>query len=225
LPAESWTGDTFLCSISFDHHVTFSRLTSACIGVVVVSPDQFRSERELAIRYLSPDELTAHPMNAREHGPRHIRQLMRSIQTFGFISFILVDANGVVIAGHGRLEAAKRLKRPTVPVVQVDHLTAEQVKAYMLTDNRLAEVSRWNEEMLTAVFKDLTSVDLNFDIEVTGFSTTEIDLLILDLDGGEGAEGDDEVPAPNGPPISELNDLFELGNHRLLCASALVDKI
>ena len=123
--------------------------------------------------------------NPRTHSEKQIGQIAASIETFGFTNPVLIDASGTVIAGHGRLRAAKQLGMDTVPTVQLEYLTDEQVRAYVIADNKLAECAGWDRDLLAIELQELTELDLDFDLEVIGFETTEIDLLI---DGGE--EGD-----------------------------------
>lgn len=128
-----------------------------------------------------------------------------------------------MIAGHGRVRAAKQLGMDTVPTVQLEHLSDEQVRAYVIADNRLAECAGWDRDLLAIELQELAEIDLAFDLEVTGFETPELDLLI-----GGGADDTETDPAddwrgldPNVPTVSRLGDLWQIGPHRLLCANAL----
>lgn len=174
---------------------------------------------ELCIEYLSEAELKLDPANPRNHSPRHIKQLAKSIETFGFNAPILIDDNGVVVAGHGRLAAARQSKTTQVPAIRLRHLSENQRRAYMIADNRLNELSSWNEQRLTEILLDLSGADLNFDLDATGFSVAEVDLMISDI-GEDAPEEREPVPEP-GPAVSALGDRWQLGVHRIVCGSAL----
>ena len=165
-------------------------------------------------------ELKAAPGNARVHGARQIQQIAKSILTFGFVSPVLVDANDEVIAGHGRLLAARELGWTEVPTLTLAHLTPAQVKAYRIADNRLTECSSWDDRLLAEQLALLASVELDFDLSVTGFELPEIDLRIQSLEVEPEAEQGLE-PAPDAPVVSRLGDLWLLGPHRLYCGNAL----
>jgi 16S rRNA G966 N2-methylase RsmD len=161
--------------------------------------------------------------NPRTHSEKQIRQIAASIETFGFTNPVLIDTTSTVIAGHGRVRAAKRLGMDTVPTVQLEHLSDEQVRAYVIADNRLAECAGWDRDLLAIELQGLAEIDLDFDLEVMGFETAEIDLLI-----GGGAEEGEPDPAdawpgldPGAPTVSRPGDLWQIGPHRLLCADAL----
>jgi DNA modification methylase len=166
-------------------------------------------------------ELQPNKRNARLHSKKQVHQIAASIREFGFNNPVLIDSDGVILAGHGRVEAAKLVGLELVPVLRIDHLTDEQKRAYALADNKIALNAGWDLEMLALDLKELSVLDLKFDLEVTGFETAEIDLLI---DGtGTAAKSDraDDVPEPQSSAVSELGDLWLLGNHRLLCGNAL----
>src|SRR5438876_3130053 len=152
-----------------------------------------RAISALTIRYKDPARLKARAGNPRTHTPKQIKQIAASIKEFGFISPILIDRDGGIIAGHGRVEAAKLIGMSDVPTVRVDHLTPTQVRAYVIADNRLAENAGWDRALLTLELQEL-SVELNFDVTVTGFETTEIDLLISEM-GEDSSDEADEIPA------------------------------
>ncbi|MCZ6772727.1 MAG: site-specific DNA-methyltransferase [Proteobacteria bacterium] len=168
-------------------------------------------------------ELKPYARNARTHNPKQIQQIAASIREFGFTVPVLIDAESTIIAGHARVEAAKRLGMECVPVIQIDHLTQAQKRAYIIADNRLAELAGWDEELLAVEFKFLTEIDIEFDVGITGFETAEIDLLIEGVEGIE-AEPDpaDEIPEPNleRPAVSQPGDMWLLGANRLLCGDA-----
>lgn len=140
----------------------------------------------LAIVYRSPDELIPYARNARRHTPTQVQRIAGSIREFGFVNPILLDGERGIIAGHGRLEAAKMLGLQTVPTVQLAHLSPLQAKALVLADNRLAELSDWDDEMLKLELSELQEVGV--DISVAGF----------DLDEGFDDPGDAEGSLPDG---------------------------
>jgi DNA modification methylase len=175
----------------------------------------------LKITYKSPTHLKPRINNPRTHTKKQIEQIAASIKEFGFISPVLIDGADGIIAGHGRVEAAKLIGMSDVPTVCVDHLKPAQVRAYVIADNKLAENAGWDRALLALELQEL-SVDLNFDVTVTGFETAEIDLLIQDLNQGTPDEAD-EVPEVDRaePAVSRPGDLWRIGNHVLLCGDAL----
>jgi DNA modification methylase len=166
-------------------------------------------------------ELAAHPRNPRTHDREQICAIARSIESFGFNAPILVDQDNRIVAGHGRFEAAKRLKLQSVPVIRLEHLTEAQARAYMLADNKLTDRSSWDDGQLAILLKELSTIALDFEIEATGFEAPEIDLRIQSLAPPEATDDADEFEAPAGHPVSELGDLWHLSSHRLFCGNAL----
>jgi len=177
--------------------------------------------RKTTISYKSPIQLKPRKNNPRTHSKKQIEQIAASIEQFGFINPVLIDGDDGIIAGHGRVEAAKLLGMSDVPALRVDHLSPAQVRAYVIADNKLAENAGWDRALLALELQEL-SVDLDFDVTVTGFDAAEIDLLVQDLDQNEIDEAD-EVPAieRSAPAVSRLGDLWDLGNHVLVCGDAL----
>ena len=169
-----------------------------------------------------PAKLEPYSGNARTHSDEQIAQIAASIEEFGFTNPILADGEGVIIAGHGRLMAAQRLGLEKVPVITLDHLTDAQRRALVIADNKIAENAGWNEETLRLEIEALH--ELEFDIDLIGFSDEELDDMLGELDGGpEGAvDGEDDVPETPEDPVSQPGDLWILGNHRLLCGSSTV---
>ena len=175
--------------------------------------------KPLAISYENPASLSPAPRNARQHSRRQVSQLCASISEFGFLIPILVDERCSVIAGHGRLEAAQQLGLNQVPVVRIAHLTAEQKRAYLLADNRLAELSGWDMEILKIELEELSALNLAFEFEITGFDTVDIDRL-QDTPKKVTDDTDDHLPELAELPVSCPGDLWALGAHRLLCGNA-----
>jgi len=143
-----------------------------------------------------------------------------SLREFGWRQPIVVDANGVIIVGHTRLKAAQKLGLTEVPVHVATDLTPEKIKAYRLADNRLGELAEWNMDLLQLELKDLQGV--NFDLDLLGFGSEEIEKLLgAEASGNPGLTDPDEIPEPPKEPVAQIGDLWELGEHRLLCGSAV----
>ena len=178
----------------------------------------------LAIERWSLERLLPYAANARTHSESQVAQLAGSIVEFGFNVPVLVDERGVLIAGHGRLLAARHLGLAEVPVIRLDHLTDAQVRAYRLADNQLALNAGWDDELLSAELARLQ--EEGFGLDLIGFSAEELDALMAPLDDegdGQGDEtGEDEVPEPPVDPVTRPGDLWILGRHRLLCGDSTV---
>jgi DNA modification methylase len=175
----------------------------------------------MKIDYTLVNDLRPYPNNARTHSKRQIRQIANSIKKFGFCNPVLIDDGKQIIAGHGRVEAAKLLGIDAVPTCRLSHLSEADKRAYILTDNKLAEKAGWDKQLLAIELQGL--IDLDVEIELTGFEMPEIDLILEEAREMEGASKrpEDEVPQnPSGPVVSQTGDLWVLGNHRLLCADA-----
>jgi DNA modification methylase len=173
------------------------------------------------IEYTLVRDLRPYPNNARTHSPKQIRQIAKSIKRFGFCNPVLTDDDNQIVAGHGRVAAAKLLDFDAVPVVRLSHLSDAEKRAYILADNKLAERAGWDRELLAIELQGL--VDLNFEIDLTGFETTEIDFILEDAREASGIQSgpEDDTPAyAGGVAVSRVNDLWSLGNHRLLCGDA-----
>jgi DNA methylase/ParB-like nuclease domain len=173
----------------------------------------------IEIEYAQVQQLKPDANNPRKHSDRQIKALTKSIKAFGFNIPIAVNANNQVIAGHARLEAVKRMGMSEVPVLRLDHLSDEQAKAFLIADNRLSEMSEWNGALLAVHLKELSVLNLDFDLEATGFTMGEIDLHIEGLDHKEDQDDSPPMP-PQGPPVTQPGDLWLLGSHRLLCGNA-----
>jgi DNA modification methylase len=172
----------------------------------------------MKIEYTPVRELRPHPNNARTHSKKQIRQIAKSIQQFGFCNPILIDDAKQIIAGHGRVEAAKLLGIDAVPTVRLSHLSEADRRAYVLADNKLAEKAGWDRELLAIELQGL--IELDVDIELTGFEMAEIDLILEEArEGSSDSSGpEDAVPEPSpGPVVSQTGDLWLLGSHHLLC--------
>jgi len=175
----------------------------------------------LKIKMTPVAQLVPYAANARTHSEQQITQIAASITEFGFTNPILTGADNIIIAGHGRLLAAQKLGIDKVPVIVLEHLDEAQRRALVIADNKLAENAGWDEELLRVELAALD--DLDFDLDLTGFSDEELENLLgnPDLALGE-AEGEDDIPEPPEDPVSRPGDLWLLGNHRLLCGDATV---
>jgi len=179
------------------------------------------SNRPKAIVEQAVSKLKLSPRNARTHSRKQIKQISKSISRFGFTNPVLVDDEGRVIAGHGRLEAAKLLEMKTVPTLALTHMSESERRAYMLADNKIALNAGWDQELLAIEMQEL--IDLDFDIELTGFSLAEVDFVIEAADEAKSDGPDDpedHVPENAGPVVTRLGDLWQLGDHLLLCGDA-----
>jgi len=179
---------------------------------------------DLRIAYLPPGSLRPSANNARTHSKKQLKQIAGSIKRFGFVNPVLISDDFEIIAGHGRVEAAKMLGLKEVPTVRLSNLSPAERRAYVITDNRLAELAGWDRDLLASELKGLLELQFD-DIELTGFSLGEIDDL-LDWAAENKAEQpgrENELPADSlqGPAVSRAGDLWLLGPHRLLCGEAL----
>ncbi len=167
----------------------------------------------IAVRWLPVEALKPDKRNARAHSARQVARIADSILAFGFNVPILVDERGGVPAGHGRVRAAKALGLAEVPTITLGHLNEAQRRAFMIADNRLAELASWDDGRLGAELLELKSLDLDFALSVTGFEMKEIDLRIGSVDAVHSAR-------LQGPAVSRTGDTWVLGPHRLVCGEA-----
>ena len=173
---------------------------------------------ELAIQLRPIASLTPYRRNARTHSRKQIQQIARSIETFGFTNPVLVDAAGGILAGHGRVEAAKLLGMTEVPTIELATLNEEQRRAYAIADNRLGELAGWDPDLLKLELGELSVAFPELDLTVTGFETGELDIILLADTSGSIASDPraDELPDVGPIPVSRDGDLWQLGPHRLL---------
>ena len=169
--------------------------------------------RQLTVDYRPVGSLQPDPRNARTHPKRQLDQLRASILQFGFTNPILVDEAGVLIAGHGRLLAAKDIGLPTVPVIELAGLNEAEKKALRLADNKIALNAGWDLEILKLELAEISSLDVDFDLSLTGFASGEIDVVLKAAN-----DPDDEViPAAPVTPRTKPGDIWVLGDHRIGC--------
>ena len=167
--------------------------------------------------------LKPHPDNARQHSEEQIAQLARSIEEFGFTHSILVDETDTVLAGHGKLMAARLLGLAEVPVIVISDLTDIQKKAYLIADNQIALNSTWDEDKLRSLVKEIEQELASF--EITALSPQEVDRLLADLAPEPAFADEDAVPETSVLPVTEPGDVWLLGRHRLGCGSATDSEI
>lgn len=167
------------------------------------------------------DNLVPYTNNARTHSKKQVRQIAESIRRFGFCNPVLIADDNTIIAGHGRVKAAKLIGMTEVPIRKLSHLSRDEVRAYILADNKLAENAGWDRDLLAIEMQGL--MDLDFDIEGLGFSNIEIDLTI----GGEQTTSpktdnvlDQIEPVGSGLGVTRAGDVWHLGPHHLLCGDA-----
>jgi DNA modification methylase len=162
------------------------------------------------------------PNNARTHSKRQIRQIADSIREFGFTNPVLLGPENTIIAGHGRVQAAKLLGMSEVPTILLAHLSKDQIRAYVLADNKISQNAGWNESILAIELQHLLTIQADFDITITGFEVPEIDLILEHA--GEVPDQEDDIDASHtGPAVSELGDLWALGDHRIFCGNSLLE--
>ena len=176
-------------------------------------PASTNADRKLEVVYKPLSELTPDPRNARTHSKKQVEQIVASISAFGFTNPILADPEGNLIAGHGRLRAAKQMGLDTVPVITLDGLTEPQKKALRLADNKIALNAGWDTEILKLELAELSLPEVEIDLGLTGFSPGEIDVVLAESD-----DPDDEViPAVPDNPRVQSGDIWQLGEHRVAC--------
>jgi hypothetical protein len=192
-------------------------------------PNAVRPARGLAehvdrrLEHIPLTRLTPSKSNARTHSPKQVRQIGESIKRFGFIVPVLVNAENQIVAGHGRVEAAKLLGLGEVPVLRVSHLSPTEQRAFVIADNRLAELAGWDRDTLAIELQGL--IELDFAVEVTGFEMGEIELILPDEEEDEGGKekagaGAKTANSTCGPAVSRRGDVWLLGAHQLTCGDS-----
>lgn len=180
------------------------------------------NQNSLSIVYQALADLKPRAANPRTHSKKQVAQIANAIRRFGFTNPVLVDDANGIIAGHGRVEAAKTVGLDQVPTVRLSAMSEAEVRAYVIADNRLAENAGWDRTLLGLELQYLTDLEIDFDVTVTGFDLPEIDLLIGELsvsaDSDDPADAVFEVTA--GPAISRPGDIWQIGSHRLICGDS-----
>ena len=172
----------------------------------------------MQITEVKVEALIPYAKNSRTHDDAQVAQIAASIKEFGWTNPILVDGEKGIIAGHGRLMAARKLGMTQVPVIELKGMTEAQKKAYVIADNKLAMNAGWDNDFLTLELKDLEAE--GFDLSLTGFDDKELDALLNVIEGTEGLTDEDDVPAVPEEPKTKLGDVYILGNHRLMCGDS-----
>lgn len=172
----------------------------------------------MKIETLPVEQLIPYARNSRTHSEAQVAQIAASIREFGFTNPVLIDAAGGIIAGHGRVLAARALGQTKVPCIRLDQLTELQKRAYIIADNKLALNAGWDDAMLGIELRDLLAA--GYDVGLTGYALPEIDELVAGLDATSGETGADDVPPVEQVAISQAGDLWVMGNHRLMCGDS-----
>ncbi len=165
-------------------------------------------------------DLVPHDRNARTHSKKQLKQIADSIERFGFTNPVLVDGKNSVVAGHGRIEAAKMLGMTDVPVLRLEHMTEAEKRAYVIADNRLAELAGWDNQLLALELSAIAGLDAEFELALTGFDPAEIESLLNNLDEAQTAE-EEVVIDTAAPVVTQLGDMWLLGKHAIICGDAL----
>ncbi len=182
-------------------------------------PDRRNTQHPGTIEQRPTSALKPHPGNPRTHSKKQVRQLADSLKRFGWTNPVLVDDADGIIAGHGRVAAAKLLGLETVPTIRLSGMSEAEKRAYIIADNRLAELAGWDEKLLAIELQFLIEAEIDFDVEITGFEMADIDRIL----GGADDPGEPEKvpePDPDASVISQAGDLWEIGRHRILCGDA-----
>lgn len=177
--------------------------------------------QNLKIENIAIGEIHAYAKNAKNHPETQVAQIAASIREFGFNNPILIDGVGEIIAGHGRLAAARVLNLDTVPVIRLSHLTAAQKRAYRLADNKIAENGGWNTDVLKLELSELESICGDFDISITGFDSIEIDVLTEDDPKTADPKANTVPFIAENEVVTCLGDIWQIGKHRIICGSSL----
>ena len=187
---------------------------------VNVNKNEKQDLTKLKIIYKNQNELMPNPRNSRTHSEKQIHKIAKSISKLGFNNPVLIDATGMIVAGHGRCEAAKLLGLENIPTICLENLTKDQIRAYITTDNKIAEEAGWDKEILKIELEYLMSLDLDFDATITGFEIPEIDAITnFDVINDFKKDAQDLVDKlPNESEIEKrvkIGDLWQLANHKL----------
>lgn len=182
-----------------------------------------RKRHKLSIEWVKIAALKLDPRNAKKHSNHQIKLLAQSIKALGFIVPVVVDHASLIRAGHARIMAAKTIGMSEVPVIRLTELTDEQFRAFSIAENRLSEIATWDQPLLAETLRDLSMAEIDFSLEVTGFSVAEIDLKIEGLSATPttAADSADDIDVIETDSVSKLGDLWLLGRHRVYCGNAL----
>jgi hypothetical protein len=172
------------------------------------------------IEMVAIESLKANPHNARTHTKRQVKLIADSLKAFDFVNPVLIDETGMILAGHGRVAAARLIGMMQVPAIRIEHLSTDQKRAFILADNQLAARAGWDPEILAIELQHLTEIVTDFDVTVTGFEMPQIDLI---LEKAKAPKVEDEFQPIDrmGPALTQPGDLWILGPQRILCGDAL----
>ena len=183
--------------------------------------DEMRKPGAREIQQRAIEVLIPHATNPRKHSAKQLKQIKESIERFGFTNPVLIDEKNSIIAGHGRVEAAKSLGLTQVPAIVLEGLSAAECRAYIIADNRLAELAEWDEEMLRLEVAAILEADEDFDIGLTGFDGGELEALLAGIEGKGNREEEDSIPAlDQRSVVTGPGDIWVLGKHRLICGDS-----
>lgn len=179
--------------------------------------------KKLEVTYRPIEELRPRAGNPRTHSKKQLAQIAASLKRFGFTNPVLIDDGDGIVAGHGRVEAARLVDIAQVPTIRLSDMSEADVRAYVIADNKLAENAGWDRDLLSVEFKYLAELDIDFDLTLTGFDLPEIDALIsVSATDNETNNPADTVPSIAGPPVTRTGDVWEIGGrHKLICGDAL----
>ena len=186
------------------------------------APRRGRLDNALRIEWRPIADLRPLGRKARYHGKRQLAAIKASIEQFGFVSPVLIDEQDRIVAGNARVEAARLAGLTDVPAVVVSHLTPDGLRAYVLADNRLAELGDWNKEVLQLELEELSLLDLDFSLEVTGFTLPEIEAIRFDV---KSVDRDDALPEMKSATVARVGDIWRLGGHRLVVGNATAPEV
>lgn len=174
----------------------------------------------LAVSYISPEEVKPYQNNPKKHSEKQVTQIINSIKEFKFNNPILIDENNVLIAGHGRLLASKHLQIKAIPAIKLTHLSESQKKAYRIADNKLTENGAWDTDLLKIEFEEIQKLNLDLNLDITGFDNQDIDLLFNPPPPADNKLN--KIPyIPEKEIVSKAGDIWQLGSHRIICGDAL----
>jgi DNA modification methylase len=191
---------------------------------VVSVPEEGTEMTPMNIEIVPITDLRPRAGNPRTHSKKQIRQLAASITKFGFVNPVLTDGNGCLVAGHGRIEAAQLVGLTEVPTIRLADMSEAEIRAYVIADNQLAANAGWDKSLLAVEFAYLSALEIDFDLTVTGFEAPEIDAFLGVGDPERQTDDpDDDAPAVAETAVSQLGDVWQIGQHRLICGDATQD--
>lgn len=196
---------------------------AAAVSLAILQGNFSHLGQNLKITIREIKDLVPYKNNARTHSDKQIRQIAQSITEYGWTNPILIDAQNNIISGHGRVAAAAILGLTEAPVIEISHLSEAKRRAYIIADNRLAELAGWDDDILALELAEIQVLDSSFNIELTGFNIPQIDVLIEKSKANKTAKEDEGIEAlmPDGRPVSVVGDLWRAGQHMVLCGDAL----